>query len=96
MGATLCCGARASHCSSFSCCGAQVLGVQASVGVALGLGICGSPALEHRLSSCGAWAFLLHSMWDIPGPGLEPVSSASAGGFLTTVPPGKPYFILFK
>ena len=29
-------------------------------------------------------------MWDLPGPGLEPVSSALAGGFLTTVPPGKP------
>ena len=29
-------------------------------------------------------------MWDLPGPGLEPVSPALAGGFLTTVPPGKP------
>ena len=28
-------------------------------------------------------------MWDLPRPGLEPVSSALAGGFLTTVPPGK-------
>ena len=28
-------------------------------------------------------------MWDLPGPGLEPVSSPLAGGFLTTVPPGK-------
>ena len=28
-------------------------------------------------------------MWDLPGPGLEPVPSALAGGFLTTVPPGK-------
>ena len=26
-------------------------------------------------------------MWDLPGPGLEPVSPALAGGFLTTVPP---------
>ena len=32
-------------------------------------------------------------MWDLPGPGLEPVSPALAGGFLTTVPPGKPYFL---
>ena len=30
-------------------------------------------------------------MWDLPGAGLEPVSSALAGGFLTTVPPGKSY-----
>ena len=28
-------------------------------------------------------------MWDLPGPGLEPVSPALAGGFFTTVPPGK-------
>ena len=28
-------------------------------------------------------------MWDLPGPGIEPVSPALAGGFLTTVPPGK-------
>ena len=28
-------------------------------------------------------------MWDLPGPGLEPVSPALAGEFLTTVPPGK-------
>ena len=29
-------------------------------------------------------------MWELPGPGLEPVSPALADGFLTTVPPGKP------
>ena len=28
-------------------------------------------------------------MGDLPGPGLEPVSPALAGGFLTTAPPGK-------
>ena len=28
-------------------------------------------------------------MWDLPGPGLEPLSLALAGGFLTTAPPGK-------
>ena len=28
-------------------------------------------------------------MWDLAGPGLEPVSPAWAGGFLTTGPPGK-------
>ena len=30
-------------------------------------------------------------MWDLPGPGLEPISPALAGGFLTTAPPGKPW-----
>ena len=29
-------------------------------------------------------------MWDLPGTGLEPVSPALAGRFLTTVTPGKP------
>ena len=29
-------------------------------------------------------------MWDLPGPGLEPVSPALAGGFLTSALPGKP------
>ena len=40
-------------------------------------------------SSCDARAQLLRGMWGLPGPGLEPVSPALAGGFLTTVPPGK-------
>ena len=40
-------------------------------------------------SSCGALVLLLLGMWDLPGPGLEPVSPALAGGFLTTAPPGK-------
>ena len=34
-------------------------------------------------------------MWHLPEPGLEPVSPALAGGFLTTVSPGKP-LIAFK
>ena len=41
-------------------------------------------------SSCGARAQLLCGMWDLPRSGLEPVSPALAGGFLTTAPPGKP------
>ena len=49
-----------------------------------------------RLSSCGSRVQLLRGMWDLPRPGLEPVSPALAGRFSTTVPPGKPrtnYFI---
>ena len=45
--------------------------------------------LECRLSSCGTWAQLLRGVWDLPGPGLEPMSPALAGGFPTTAPPGK-------
>ena len=41
-------------------------------------------------SSCGSRAQLLRGMWDLPGPGLEPVSLALAGRFLTTAPAGKP------
>ena len=54
----------------------------------------GSQALERRLSSCGAQAYLLRGMWDLLGPGLEPVSPALAGGFLTTAPLGKPCFLI--
>ena len=50
----------------------------------------------HRLSSCGSRAQLLRSMWDLPRPGLEPVSPALAGGFSTTVPPGKPKLGVFN
>ena len=71
-------------------CGAQALGARASVVVARRLSSCGSWALERRLSSCSAQALLLRGMWNLPGPGLEPVSPALADGFLTTVPPGKP------
>ena len=35
-------------------------------------------------------------MWDLPGPGLEPVSPELAGGFLTIAPPGKPRVCCFK
>ena len=46
----------------------------------------------RRLSNFGSRAQLLRGMWDLPRPGLEPVSPALAGGFLTTAPPGKPQF----
>ena len=44
----------------------------------------------RRLSNCGSQAQLLRGMWDLPRPGLEPVSLALAGRFSTTAPPGKP------
>ena len=62
----------------------------------------GSKCVEHRLQVCGAqalsvWASvvvvlraqLLLGMWDLPGPGIEPMSLLLAGGFLTTGPPGE-------
>ena len=89
-GATLHRSARASHCGGFSCCGAQALGARASVVVARRLSSCGSWALERKLSSCGALAQLLHGMWDLPGPEIEPMFPALEGRFSTTEPPGKP------
>ena len=44
----------------------------------------------RRLSNCGSRAQLLCSMWDLPRPGLKPVSPALAGRLSTTAPPGKP------
>ena len=44
----------------------------------------------RRLSSCGSRSQLLRGMWDLPRPGLEPVSPALAGRLSTTAPPGKP------
>ena len=32
---------------------------------------------------------MLCDTWNLPGPGIEPVSSALTGGFLSTVPPGQ-------
>ena len=60
------------------------------------LTVAASLVAEHRLqmrrlSSCGSRAQLLRGMWDLPRPGLEPVSPALAGGFSTTAPPGKPW-----
>jgi len=51
---------------------------------------------EHQLRSTGRIVVthgpeLLRSRWDPPRPGLEPVSPALAGWFLTTEPPGKPH-----
>ena len=59
----------------------------ASVVVAHRYSSCGSWALEHRLSSCGAQALLLCGMWNLPRPGIKPMSPALAGRSLLPVPP---------
>ena len=61
------------------------------------LSIAASLAAEHRLqtrrlSNCGSQAHLLRGIWDLPRPGLEPVSPALAGRLPTTAPPGKPFY----
>ena len=65
------------------------------------LTIAASLIAEHRLqtrrlSNCGSRAQPLRGMWNPPGPGLEPVSPALAGGFPTTAPPGKPCSVLIN
>ena len=77
---------------AFSSCGKQG---PLFIAVCGPLTIAASLVVEHRLqtrrlSSCGSRAQLLRGMWDLPRPGLEPVSPALAGGFSTTAPPGKP------
>ena len=64
------------------------------------LTIAASLVAEHklqtcRLSNCGSRAQLLRDMWDLPRPGLEPVSPALAGRISTTAPPGKPLQFTF-
>ena len=51
------------------------------------LTVAASLVAEHRLqtcrlSNCGSRAHLLRGMWDLPRPGLEPVSPALAGRIL--------------
>ena len=90
------CGVQASRCGGFSC-GAQApvragfssCGTQARY--------CGSWALEHKVDSCDVQAWFLGCRLSclkacgilVPGPEIEPVSSALEDGFLTTVPPVK-------
>ena len=38
--------------------------------------VAGHRLQTRRLSSCGSQAQLLRGMWDLPRPGLEPVSPA--------------------
>ena len=65
------------------------------------LTIAASLVAEHRLqtrrlSNCGSRAQVLRGMWDLPRPGLEPVSPALAGRLSTTAPPGKPRYSIFN
>ena len=83
------CGAPASHCSGFSCCRAQAVG-------GAGFNSCSSKPLEHRFSSCGIWASLFLSTWDLPGPGMEPTSPAWHGDSLLLSHQGSPESEMWK
>ena len=54
-----------------------------------GLSCWGPWVLGHTgFRSCSTWTLLPCSMWDLPSPGIEPLSLALADGFLTTGSPG--------
>ena len=90
---------------TFSSCAEQELLLVAVCGLLIGvaslvaehdlLGRQASVVVASELSSCGTWALLPRGTWNLPRPGIEPVSPALAGRFLTSGPPGKSYsFIL--
>ena len=55
---------------------------------------CGQASQCSGFSCCGAWAEL-PDMWDLPRPGMDPVSPALASGFIATEPQRSPS-ITFK
>ena len=55
---------------------------------------CAMRAPEHGLSSCGLLAYFPLGMWNLPGPGIEPVPPALAGRFLTTLSRGTSYIYI--
>ena len=54
-----------------------------------------APGLQSTGSIVVARGLLvLHSMWDLPRPGIKPMSSALADRFLTIEPPRRPCLVL--
>ena len=88
----LCCCTR-----HFSSCSEQGLLSNCSVQASHcgGFSCCGAQAVDNRLSSCVSLAWLPSSTWKLLRPGIKPLSSELAGGFLATGSPGKSLFRLF-
>ena len=82
---------------AFSSCGEQGLLFVAVCGLLIAVAslVAEHRPQAHRLSSWGTWAQLLRNVWNLPGPGIKPVSPALAGRFLSTVPPGKYHTEMF-
>ena len=83
------------RCCARACSSCGELGPLSSCGVWAshcgGFSCCGAQALgTWAYSVCSTQAYLLLPMWDLPRPGIEPVSPALADRVLTTRPPGKP------
>ena len=75
--------AQASHCGSFSCCGAQAVWHT-------GFSSWNSQTPEHRVNSRGIHTELPRGRWDLLRPGIKLVSTVLQGRLLTAEPPGKP------
>ena len=71
-------------------CRAWALGCTGFRSCAHRLSHCCSQALENRLRSFEAWAWLLHSIWNLRRTGIEPVSLALTGSFLSISHQGIP------
>ena len=52
----------------------EASGAYSLAAVCGGLSLAPSLVAENKLSSCNMWAESLHDMWDLPRPGIEPVS----------------------
>ena len=63
-----------------------------------GFSCSGAQALgQESFSNCGtwAWALLSHSTWELPNPGIEPMSLSMAVGFFAIEPPGKSHDVFY-
>ena len=69
----------------------RLQGLWTSAVAARGSSGCGFQDPGYRLHSCAAWAQCLCGMWGLPRPEIKPASSALAGIFFTSEPPGKPF-----
>ena len=74
---------------------AVVLLLQSTDSRRAGPGIAARGLQSVRLISCSAPAQLFHGMWNLPRSGVESMSSALAGSFLFTAPPGKSHLVIF-
>ena len=83
------CSVWVSHFSGFSWWGVQAPGARASEAVDCRLSSCSWQAPEWGVSTAGAGALFPCGKWNPPRPRIKRVSSALAGRFLTTGPPGK-------
>ena len=61
--------------------------MQTSIPVVHGFSSCSSQALDRaQAPECGTWPSVHQGTWNLPRPGIEPVSPALAGGFFITEP----------